>query len=124
MTAYLELEDALYIIDDFGFHIRDVGLLHSALARPATTVAGSEAYPDLPMKAAALLESGTRNHALIDDNKRTAWALMVVFLGLNGYRHNFPADAAFDLVVGVASSRIGLGQSSHLIKKHLVSRTP
>jgi len=28
---------------------------------------------------------------------------MVVFLGLNGYRHDFTTDAAFDLVVGVAA---------------------
>lgn len=57
MTAYLDIEDALQVVDRYGFHIRDVGLLASALARPATTVMGTEAYPELAVKAAALLES-------------------------------------------------------------------
>jgi hypothetical protein len=66
VTKYLDIEDALQVIDRYGFHIRDVGLLASALARPATTVMGAEAYPDLAMKAAALLESVARFHAPID----------------------------------------------------------
>ena len=49
--------------------IRDVGLLGSAAARPATEVFGREAYPDLASKAAALLQSITGNHPLIDGNK-------------------------------------------------------
>lgn len=120
MTTYLEVEDAYYVIDGLGFHIRDAGLLGSALARPATTVMGDDAYPSLPKKAAALLESLARHHALIDGNKRTAWTLMVAFLGLNGYRHDFDTDTAFDLVVGVASSSIDLEESSRIISEHLV----
>ena len=85
MTAYLDIEDALQVVDRYGFHIRDVGLLASALARPATTVMGAEAYPELAVKAAALLESVARFHPLIDGNKRTAWTLMVLLLWINGY---------------------------------------
>jgi death-on-curing protein len=70
VTSYLDIEDALQVVDRYGFHIRDVGLLASALARPATTVVGAEAYGDLATKAAALLESVARFHPLIDDNKR------------------------------------------------------
>jgi death-on-curing protein len=92
--------DALQVVDRYGFHSRDIGLLASALARPATTVLGVEAYPQLPMKAAALLESVARFHPLIDGNKRTAWTLMVLMLWINGYRHDLSIDAAFDLVVG------------------------
>jgi death on curing protein len=44
VTAYLEIEDALQVVDRYGFHIRDIGLLASALARPATTVMGVDAY--------------------------------------------------------------------------------
>jgi death-on-curing protein len=54
VTAYLDIEDALQVIDRYGCHIRDVGLLASALARPAATVMGAEAYPALAVKAAAL----------------------------------------------------------------------
>ena len=40
--------------------------LESALARPRATVFGSDAYPSLDAKAAALLHSLARNHALVD----------------------------------------------------------
>lgn len=38
------------------------------------TVFGLDAYPTLLTKAAALMKSLARNHALLDGNKRTAWA--------------------------------------------------
>ena len=123
MTAYPDLIDALYVIDRFGFHVRDIGLLASALARPATSVIGEDAYAAIELKAAALLESLIRNHALVDGNKRTAWTLMVVFLGLNGYRHDFDTDTAFDLVLAVANDAIPLEESARTLKEHLTSWT-
>ena len=122
MTAYLDIEDALQVVDRYGFHIRDVGLLASALARPATTVMGAEAYPDLAIKAAALLESVARFHPLIDGNKRTAWTLMVLLLWINGHRHDFTTEKGFELVVGVAAGAIELRDSSAEISQHLVPR--
>lgn len=122
MTAYLDIEDALQVVDRYGFHIRDVGLLASALARPATTVLGTDAYPDLALKAAALLESVARFHPLIDGNKRTAWTLMVLLHWVNGYKHGFTTDEAFTLVVGVASGTIELRDSAAEISQHLVPR--
>lgn len=76
--------------------VRDFGLLDAAIARPKSTVFGLDAYPDLFTKAAALLHSVARNHALVDGNKRTAWASAWVFLGLNGIRldERFDVDAA------------------------------
>ena len=122
MTAYLDIEDALQVVDRYGFHIRDVGLLGSALARPATTVMGAEAYPELAVKAAALLESVARFHPLIDGNKRTAWTLMVLLLWINVYRHDFTTDEGFDLVVGVAAGTIDLPNAAADISRHLVPR--
>lgn len=122
MTAYLDIEDALQAINRYGFLIRDVGLLASALARPATTVMGAEAYLELTMMAAALLESVARFHPLIDGDKRTAWTLMVLLLWINGYRHDFTTDEGFDLVVGVAAGTVELPDSAALISRHLVWR--
>jgi death-on-curing protein len=122
MSSYLEIEDALQVINRYGFHIRDIGLLASALARPATTVMGAEAYPQLPMKAAALLESVARFHPLIDGNKRTAWTLMVLMLWINGYRHTLSTDEGFDLVVGVAAGSVTLERSAAVIGGHLILR--
>ena len=122
MTEYLEIEDALEVINRYGFLIRDIGLLASALARPTTTVMGVEAYSQLATKAAALMESVARFHPLIHGNKRTAWTLMVLMLWINGYRHDFSTDAAFDLVVGVAAGDVSLEESAGMIAMHLVRR--
>jgi death on curing protein len=70
-TEYLEIEDALQVVDRHGFRIRDLGLLASSLARHATAVLGVEAYPQLEAEAAALMESVARFRPLIDGNKRT-----------------------------------------------------
>jgi death-on-curing protein len=63
--------------------VRDVGLLSSAAARPATVAFGVEAYEYIWSKAAALLQSLAGNHALLDGNKRLAWVATRVFLDLN-----------------------------------------
>jgi death-on-curing protein len=122
VTDYLELDDALHVVERLGFYVRDAGLLASALARPATTVFGVDAYPGSELKAAALLESLARNHPLIDGNKRTAWTLTILFLWINGFQHDFDTDAGFDLVIGVAEGRIELGESAAGIRAHLVAR--
>jgi death-on-curing protein len=64
--------------------IRDVGLLGSAAARPQTSAFGEDAYPDLWTKAAALLQSMLKNHALVDGNKRLGWLATATFLEING----------------------------------------
>ncbi len=120
MTQFLDLEDAMYVLDRFGFAPRDAGLLASALVRPGATFAGAPLYGSLELQAAALLESLARNHALVDGNKRTAWTLTVLFLWLNGSAHDFDADAAFDLVLGVGQGRIVLEDSAAAIAAHRI----
>jgi death on curing protein len=122
MTEYLTLDDVLQITHAYGFHVRDSGLLASALARPAASMFGEDAYPAIDRKAAALLESLVRNHPLFDGNKRTGWTIMVAFLWINGYQHDFTADEGFDLVVGVAEGHIDLDQSEATIRAHRVAR--
>jgi death-on-curing protein len=120
MTEYLTLEDGLQIVERFGFHVRDAGLLASALARPAASLFGDDAYATIDRKAAALLESLARNHPLFDGNKRTAWTSFVAFLWINGWKHRFTTDDAFDLVVGVASGTIDLDESEQRIRANRI----
>ena len=65
--------------------VRDPGLLQSVLARPQATAFGADAYATLEEKAAALLHSLARNHALMDGNKRLAWSCLTMFCALNGH---------------------------------------
>ena len=52
--------------------VRDIGLLDSALSRPRASAFGEDAYHTVGLKAAALLHSLTKNHCLVDGNKRIA----------------------------------------------------
>jgi death-on-curing protein len=106
---YLTLEDLLEVARSAVNQqvlVRDLGLLEAAAARPATSAFGADAYPDLHVKAAALLHSLVRNHALVDGNKRLAWTAARVFLRINEVRVSAPEDAAVDFVVAVASGEL------------------
>lgn len=106
---YLTLPELLHIADrvlDGDVAVRDMGLLSSALARPQTTIFGEDAYPTIEDKAAALLHSITKNHALVDGNKRLALASTIGFLGLNGLRLTLSNDEAYDLVIAVAAGEL------------------
>lgn len=102
---YLSLEDLLHVARRTlgSVELRDVGLLQSALARPQASAFGKDAYPSVHTKAAALLHSIARNHALVDGNKRLALVSVVAFYGLNGLRLTMTNDEAYDLVMSVAA---------------------
>jgi death-on-curing protein len=106
MTEYLDLDDLLDIAHEaVGEHavVGDYGLLESARARPRASVFGEDAYPDLHVKAAALLHSLARNHALVDGNKRLAWTACRTFLAINGQWISAPEDDRFEFVIRVAT---------------------
>lgn len=113
MTAYLSLEDLLVLVGELGVGpVRDLGLLESAAHRPTTHLWGREAYPRLDEKAAALLESLVRNHALVDGNKRLGWLATVVFYSINNQTLEAPDDDAYDLIVATASGMVELPEIS------------
>ena len=101
----LDVDDLLHIarrtLGDA--QVRDIGLLASAAARPQTTAFGQDAYPTVHDKAAALLHSIAKNHALVDGNTRLAVAAVLAFLGLHDLRSTLDNDAAYDLVMAVAA---------------------
>ena len=86
--------------------VRDFGLLEAAAARPRATPFGADAYPGLDAKAAALLHSLARSHALIDGNKRLALAATIAFYGVNGRRLTLTNDEAYDLIIEVATGKL------------------
>lgn len=106
---YLTLPELLHVAERVlgpDVAVRDYGLLEAALARPQATAFGKDAYPSLDAKAAALLHSLARNHALIDGNKRLGLAAMIAFYGLNGRRLTLANDQAYDLVMSVAAGEL------------------
>ncbi|WP_306320563.1 MULTISPECIES: type II toxin-antitoxin system death-on-curing family toxin [unclassified Streptomyces] len=96
--------------------VRDVGLLVSAVERPKADVFGTEVYPTLHEKAAALLDSLARNYALVDGNRRTAWLCCIAFLAFNGARTAPPhVSIAGPFVEDVAQGHLEVAT----IAKHL-----
>ena len=105
MTAYLSLEDLLTLASHLAVGpVRDIGLLDAAAHRPQVELYGEQAYPALDTKAAVLLESIVRNHALVDGNRQLGWLATVVFYGLNDVALDAPDDDAYELVMAIASS--------------------
>lgn len=106
---YLTLDELMHVAQrtlDGEVPVRDHGLLQAALARPQASAFGGDAYPSLEEKAAALLHSLARNHALVDGNKRLALAATIAFLGINGRRLMLTNDEAYELVMAVATGRL------------------
>ena len=99
-TVYPTVAEVIAIHDDqiarFGGSggVRDMGQLEAALFCPQTGY-----YPDLIAEAAALWESLSQNHAFIDGNKRTAFAVTFTFLAVNGLALNSDEEAVMDFLV-------------------------
>lgn len=116
MTTHLDTEDLLQLIEDLGVGpVRDLGLLDSAAHRPSAWILGTEAYPDIHLKAGVLLESIVANHPLADGNKRLGWLAVVVFYGLNGLLLDAPDDPAYDLVISVADGSSDAAGAAELL---------
>jgi death on curing protein len=121
VTDHLSLDDLLEIAAQVipGAVVRDAGLLASAAARPRTTVYGADAYPTFAAQVAALMHSLARNHALLDGNKRLAWAGARVFCLLNGRDLVFGVDEAEATVVAVAAGELDVPDLADVVTGHL-----
>ena len=84
--------------------VRDLGLLESALARPVNKFAYGET--NLAALAAAYAFGIARNHPFVDGNKRTAFASIIVFLGLNGIDFDVSPPDATAIILGLAAGEI------------------
>jgi death-on-curing protein len=84
--------------------IRDLNLLLSAVNRPQASFDNQDLYPDLFLKAAALMDSLMRNHPFLDGNKRTGFAAATLFIKLNGYQLIVTNEEVIKFVLKVARS--------------------
>jgi death on curing protein len=114
MTEYLTTADALFfhqqLIERYGGApgVRDVGALESALHRPQTGY-----YDTLIHEAAALLESLVQNHPFVDGNKRVAFAVIDVFLRINGFTITASSAAIYNRMIKLREA--GTFDMEHLV---------
>jgi len=108
-VIYLSLSELVHIAERATggeVIVRDPGLLESAAARPQATAFGRDAYQRLDAKAAALVHSLARNHALVDGSKRLALGALIAFYGVNGRRLMLTNGAAYDLIMRIAAGEL------------------
>ena len=98
--------------------VKDPNLLDSAINRPKQSVFGSDAYPTIYEKAAALFESIAKNHAFHNANKRTALASLIVFLKINHFRWTMGIEEEQDFTVDVVNHKYTFEEIVSTIMKH------
>src|SRR6266853_4256813 len=114
MPEYVTTADALFfhkeLIERYGgaSGIRDAGALESALHRPQTGY-----YDTIVHEAAALLESLVQNHPFVDGNKRVAFAVVDVFLRINGHALRTDSRSIYDSLLEFLNN--GTFDMEHLV---------
>lgn len=90
-----------------GDGVRDVGLLHSAIAMPQASFGGQFLHNGLFEMAAAYLYHIVQNHPFIDGNKRTGAATAIIFLAMKDVEIEADEDGLVDLTLAVACGNAG-----------------
>lgn len=124
MISYPLLDVVVTTLRGLGFHVRDLGLLDSALVRAQTRLYGQDAYPTLQLKAAAMVHSVINNHPMVDGNKRSAWVILNFFLVLNNRQLRSSQDNAYEFIMSIAEKRIELEDIAAWLEDHMIPLIP
>ena len=101
--------------------LRDENLLESALARPRQILSYAP-DADFAALAAAYGYGLARNHPYNDGNKRVAFVVMAVFLGLNGLQFTASEADVVTTIVALASGEIEEDALAEWIRLHTPRR--
>lgn len=99
--------------------MRDLGLAESAIAQPQMSFGGSELYPTLSEKAAALCFSLVMNHPFVDGNKRIGHAAMETFLVMNGFELNAEIDESESTILRLAAGELDRSPFTQWVVQHV-----
>lgn len=100
--------------------IRDMGLLESALARPAQLATYGEA--DVFDLAAVYAHGIVRNHPFVDGNKRTAYVVCMLFMRLHGFEINASGPDRVILFERLGKGEIQREELAVWLREHGISR--
>ena len=102
--------------------LRDDDVLESALARPRQKLA-YEPSTDLAALAASYGFGLSRNHPYADGNKRVAFVVMAVFLGLSGMELTADESDVVTTMVALADDALDEVALADWIRSHSARRT-
>jgi death-on-curing protein len=111
---FLEVEHVvrihLSVIERYGGQqgIRDMGLLHSAVAMPQAAFEGCLLHEDVFAMAGAYLFHIVQDHPFIDGNKRTGAAAAIVFMAMNDVEVEADEEGLVELTMAVARGEAGI----------------
>jgi len=121
---YLSPEQILFIharvIDETGgsHGVLDLERLKGAANRPQAVFENRELYPDIFLKAAALLDALVNDHPFIDGNKRTGIISAALFLQANGWHVTTGNEELVEFTLQVAVSYPALPILAEWFRKH------
>ncbi len=104
--------------------IRDRERLEAAVARPASSAFGEDAYKSLQEKVASMMHSVARNHPFTDGNKRTATMSTIFMLNVNGYDVDWDASDALDVILKVAEGKMDMPEFAEWLSLREGEATP
>jgi death-on-curing protein len=96
--------------------IRDIGLLHSAIAMPQASFDGAYLHGDLFEMAAAYLYHIVQNHPFYDGNKRSGAAAAIVFLLMNDIDLESDEQGLVNITVATAAGRSGKSEIAEFVR--------
>jgi death-on-curing protein len=98
--------------------LRSEQLLFSALTQVQQSAFGEDAYPGIPLKAAAYGYFLSQNHPFIDGNKRLGLATMLTFLDLNGYEFDDTEEERARMFEDISSGRVEQTEFFEWVQNH------
>ena len=98
--------------------LRDLGLLESALARAKNKLVYGQT--DLSTLSASYGFGIAKNHPFVDGNKRTAFAAIIVFLGLNELEFCASEAEASVMILALAAGELSEADLTRWIRQHCV----
>lgn len=121
---YLSVKDVLLLhnmaVDESGgsHGLRDLGLLESAVERPKASFGGQDLYPNIFLKAGALIHGLLRNHPFVDGNKRTSMFSAMTFLEINGYQFDARQKEVVNFALKVENEKLEVEEIAKWLKMH------
>lgn len=107
------------LINEFGgtYGLRDASLLDSALHMPSAQFGGNFLHATIYEMAAAYGFHICKNHPFLDGNKRTADAIMLLFLKLNGVYVAASDQEHYSVTMAVANNEMTKQQLTAWLEK-------
>jgi len=117
----LELHRLVFLQSGGVIGIRDLGALDSAVAQTRVSFGGTDLYPTIVEKAAALGYSLIMNHPFVDGNKRVGHAAMETFLVLNGFEIRAAVEEQEKMILRLAAGTFSRDEFVAWLGAHVIA---